>query len=171
VAFSNFASGINNVYYGIQNLPSKIGTYLDNLGNNIMGGLSDLFVPDTTVIDGYVSSIQEKFAFVDSIKLTIDSFMEFFKGDFNTPPNITVNLSSAKGRFKYGTTAKAIDLSWYAPYKPTVDKVIIGFAYGGFFWIMFMRLPDIISGSGALVVNATKVQSGEYKKMSRRGGE
>ena len=40
-----------------------------------------------------------------------------------------------------------IDLSWYEPYKPTVDAFICAFAYLSFTWHVFCRIPNLISGS------------------------
>lgn len=44
---------------------------------------------------------------------------------------------------------KVLDLSWYEPYREYGDTVICIFAYLGFLWSIFIRLPDIISGAGA----------------------
>ena len=47
-------------------------------------------------------------------------------------------------------------MSWYSRYKPFVDGIIIGFSYLSFTFLVFKRLPEIISGSGAITDTVSK---------------
>lgn len=60
-------------------------------------------------------------------------------------PKFQLNVNSKY----YKGTLTIVDLSWYAPYKEMGDNVICIFAYLGFLWRIFIRLPDIIKGAGA----------------------
>jgi hypothetical protein len=60
-------------------------------------------------------------------------------------PKFQLNVNSKY----YKGTLTIVDLSWYAPYKEMGDNVICIFAYLGFLWRIFIRLPDIIRGAGA----------------------
>ena len=60
-------------------------------------------------------------------------------------PVLKLNISSKW----FGGAVTLLDLSWYAPYKEMGDNIICIFAYLGFLWNIFIRLPDIIQGAGA----------------------
>lgn len=71
------------------------------------------------------------------------------------------------GQNKYFSgQVKVLDLSWYEPYREYGDSVICIFAYLGFLWRIFIRLPDIISGAGAStdVVDKYSAVSSRFKR-------
>lgn len=63
----------------------------------------------------------------------------------SSAPTYKINVNSKW----YRGELTIIDLSWYAPYKDFGDTVICIFCYLAFLWNIFIRLPDIIQGSGA----------------------
>lgn len=65
-------------------------------------------------------------------------------------PSIPLDLSAAHSYFgyDYGGQVEMIDLSWYTPYKETVDHIISGFLWLSFLWALFRHAPGIISGAG-----------------------
>lgn len=60
-----------------------------------------------------------------------------------------------------------IDLSWYSRFKDLGDSVICCFAYLSFLWHVFIRLPDIISGSSAVTYSDN--MSGDIDTFRRTG--
>lgn len=94
--------------------------------------------------------------------------------DTESSPKYFMNVSSKW----YSGEITIVDLSWYAPYKEFGDNVICIFAYLAFLWNIFIRLPDIIQGTGASsyagdmvgdirAYNATGF--GRSKSIKRRG--
>ncbi len=88
-------------------------------------------------------------------------------GAYN-PPELIIHLSAAESNYgvTYGGDEYAMDLSWYEPYKSTVDGIA-----GGFLWLLYLygvwkHLPDIFSGAGMLENRMTDLQAGE--RHSRR---
>lgn len=67
-------------------------------------------------------------------------------------PSIPADLSLAQSYYgvNYGGKIEMLDLSWYTPYKKTVDDLISGFMWLFFLWALFRRAPAIISGMGLL---------------------
>lgn len=125
--------------------------WLDTLLDNLFGGLgkffSRIFIPSSGYFERKVNALQQKFRFWESIKKTAEVFLNFFENtDFSEPPKITVNLSSATSKYDYGTSATFLDLSWYEPYKPSVDMLLSSIMWVVFAWNTFKNLPSIISG-------------------------
>ena len=65
-------------------------------------------------------------------------------------PSIPLVLSAAHSfyGYDYGGQVEMFDLSWYTPYKETVDHIISGFLWLSFLWALFRHAPGIISGAG-----------------------
>lgn len=99
-----------------------------------------MFVPTTDFNDGVTEIINEKFAFVESVKIAANSIKETFI-NLNVSPKFYVDINSpfVKGHICI------LDMSWYAPFKPYGDLVITGFVYFGFVWRIFSNLPTILS--------------------------
>ena len=72
-------------------------------------------------------------------------------------PRITIDFSNAENTlYNYGGEMYILDMAWYSRYKPIVDGLIVGFAYLGFIFLVFKRLPEIIKGSGAITDSISK---------------
>lgn len=123
----------------------------------MLDGITDLFVPDVEFLSEKIDLIKSKFDFVDNIKLAWNNASELFVDGDEKVPKISIDLSKSEGKYNYGTTAFALDMSWYSRYKPSVDAVIIAFSYLAFIFLVFKRLPEIISGSGAITIGTTKI--------------
>lgn len=133
--------------------------------------LNDLFVPDANAINLKLSSIKDKFAFANDINSMFSSIKEYLIDSGTTVPKITINLGSAEGKYNYGGSALVLDMKWYSRYKPIVDLIIIAFVYINFIFLIYKRLPDIISGAGAITERFEDVGKG-YRSMKRnnKGG-
>ena len=79
-------------------------------------------------------------------------------------PKIEIDLSKAEGQYNYGDKVLALDMSWYTRYKPAVDAIIVAFSYIGFVFLVIKRLPEIVSGSGAITERSDDVVRGYRKK-------
>lgn len=66
------------------------------------------------------------------------------------PPKLELNFNNANSKYNYGGKVAYIDLSFYAPYKPTVDKIILAISYIFFFMAMYKNIPSIINGTSAV---------------------
>lgn len=65
-------------------------------------------------------------------------------------PSIPLDLSLAQSYYgvDYGGEIEMLDLSWYTPYKKTVDDLVSGFMWLFFIWSLFRHAPAIFSGMG-----------------------
>lgn len=96
------------------------------------------------LINDSVSSITDKFNFIDNIKTNVNDMIEVITDDTKTPKfELTVNSKWYSGK------VTVIDFSWYDDYRDLGDNVICCFCYLSFLWHIFKRLPDIIQGAGA----------------------
>lgn len=159
---SSPSSGEQSDNEGNSWLPS-IGDWFSSLGNRILQGLEVLgqtitdgianvlkflFIPSDDYFDNKINPIKDKFAFVNDIIDTIDIISDFFNStDFDEAPSIRINLGSANSKYNYGGSTSAIDLSWYADYKPSVDLIMSSILWVFFIWQVFIKLPGIISGT------------------------
>ena len=65
-----------------------------------------------------------------------------------TPPKVPLRLSAATGSIDWGEDTYILDLSWYEPYKPTVDTLVSGILWLLFGWNLYKRVPSILNGIG-----------------------
>ena len=98
-----------------------------------------------------------KFDFVNDIKYTWDYITGYVHLMIKTEPIITMDLGNANSKYNYGENLVFFNLQWYMPYKPYVDTLIVGFTYLWYFFIIYRKLPDIISGLGATVNSSDKL--------------
>ena len=77
-------------------------------------------------------------------------------------PSLKMNLGAAQSHYgyEYGGEIEFLDLSWYTPYKQTVDSLSSGFLWILFIWHLFKLAPNIISGAGMV--------TGDLNDISRR---
>lgn len=162
--YSNFYLRYDNgnIYFG------TVGTYLgnDDLQGNASGNLAvtngqvgdslldDYIYSDSNykgsgkngsdVIGGGFNNVYNNFGFAEDVKKNVNGMVDVITNTSEAPKfQLNVNSKYYKG------TLTIVDLSWYAPYKEMGDNVICIFAYLGFLWRIFIRLPDIIKGAGA----------------------
>ena len=126
-----------------------------------------MFVPDTNNINNKINSIRSKFAFVEEFKTMMGGIQSYLLDSEYQIPVIRINLSKAEGKYNYGQNAYVLDMTWYERYKPTIDNIIVAFAYLTFIFMVFKRLPDIISGAGAITEKSEDVENG-YRILGRR---
>lgn len=143
----SIADGIANL---AKNIASAIG---DAIVTPILDGIKAVFVPSEDYLTNKVNKLRARFSFADSIIGTAEEIFGVFEDYVSTPPKIEINLGDAESKFgyKYGGVALALDMSWYARYKGTVDAVVSAFMLGGFAWRIYHNLPSIISGMSAPV--------------------
>lgn len=134
----------------LSNIISYINPFSDNfLGKKIVEMIGDLltklFVPSEDKILALKNVVSEKFAFIDSIKIAINSLENMFNnvGSF---PKYTIDIDSKY----YKGELTVIDLEWYSQYKPYGDIVITAFAYLFFLFRLSADLPNILSGVGTV---------------------
>lgn len=120
----------------------------ENSGN--MRGFEETNAPETSAdsahgsISKTIKDILNKFAFKDNIINNANEIKDFIANTQETHKYyLTIHSKYLSGN------VCIIDLSWYAPYKPTVDAFICAFAYLAFIWHMFCKIPDLIRGVGA----------------------
>ena len=106
-----------------------------------------------------MSWIPEIFDFLAELRSRLDS---------GSPPRVSVNLASAGGSIDWGDEVVVMDMSWYAPYKPMFDNIISGCLWLCFGWAIYKRIPDILSGVGLTVENATEPRGNVWSDRAAR---
>lgn len=114
--------------------------------DGIAGVLEKLFVPDMTELENVLDTYSGKFAWATTLYTFITSLFDSMNP--TEPPVIHMDLSAANSKYDWGTDGIAFDMSWYAPYKDSVDTIISGIAWVYFLWRLFKRIPDVLSGYG-----------------------
>lgn len=135
---------------GVKNsIISSVGTAFQAVGEFILDGIRSFFVPDEEFLEEKINVVKEKFGFIDSIKSSWENISSLLVNGEEKVPKIEIDLSRAETKYNYGGKVLALDLSWYARYKPTIDNFIVAFSYISFVFFVFKRAPEIISGAGA----------------------
>lgn len=135
-------------------LAFEFGKIIGTLRNNIKSDIEEIFVPDAYQIGLRVAQIRNRFAFVEDVANTFGYIVGYIDNAVSKVPSIKVNLNNTETEYNYGSgEIEVINLNWYVRYKPYADTVIVGFTYIWFFMTIYRRLPDIISGAGAVVNN------------------
>lgn len=103
-------------------------------------------------INDNLDVIKDNFGFSENIQDNINDLIEAIT-DVESAPKYTLTVNSDW----FSGKVTVLDLSWYAPYKEFGDTVICIFAYCSFLWHIFIRLPDIIQGSGGVIYSDTLI--------------
>lgn len=156
----NYEITVQNDYTGLS----------DIISNAVEGLLIKLFVPDETLVLDKVGNIKLYFAFIDDIKDYINIFTDKVFG-ITPSPYFHIPIGHERSKYNYGLSKEIIiDVSWYSEYKNYGDKIITAICWGFFLWRMFIRLPDIISGSGGSIM-ASYNSYHNYEKSTKTKGD
>lgn len=118
-----------------------------SVADYIIEGIRNIFVPDNDFLTEKVEAIRSEFGIIDSVSGTVSIFKEFFTNvSTGRPPKIEIDLSLAESKYNYGSSAFALNMEWYAKYKPAVDVVLSSIIWVLFAWRVFVRVPAIIGG-------------------------
>lgn len=144
---SSLTSWLQSIIDGILQIVSYINPFSDNFfGIKLIEMLSDtltiLFVPDESNVDELTNTVDEKFGFIDSIELCIDTVQDMINNIENGSAVFKVDIDSPW----YSGEVTLFDLAWYVPFKTYGDLVFTGFAYIFFIFRVYKSIPSIING-------------------------
>lgn len=144
----------------IGDLFNKLFEVLETLVTNIINGFKELlvflFVPEQENLQAKIDNQMAKFGFVSEAQELFSSIKNMITEE-TEPPTINIDLSAVGSAFPYniGTTAIVLDLSWYAPYKPVCDAIIVAFVYAVFILNLIRKItPELLNGSSGTPVNS-----------------
>ena len=154
----------DDVQVSILDWTKKIWQTVTELPGAIADAIADAFAavfsPDPELVNEITGTFSEKFGFVETLKRVGDDL--FGMSASADPPVVWIHLEDAEGRYIYGGTVKALDMSWYQRYKPDMDRILSGFLWIAYLWLLFRRLPDIISGAGLVIGESRYLDDGFY---------
>lgn len=150
---------IEKIYQAIIDLPGRIAEAFKAL-------LEGLFAPDAALMQEIATTFTDKFPFLpvlnrvgkDLFGMTADS----------EPPVIWIHLEDAEGKYTYGDKTKVLDMSFYQRYKADADKLISGFLWLGFLWLLFKRASAIIQGSEMLTEYSEAIDRGYRERKGKK---
>lgn len=134
---------------------TQAGVFIRNLVDTLVDGISAVFVPSEDYLSDKFEEFSKRFLFVSSIVLTVRAISDALTEFETSPPIIYMELNAAEGSIYWGDRAVALDLTWYARYKPTVDSLLSAVLYAAFVWRVFVHLPNIISGVSPIFEGAS----------------
>lgn len=138
-----------------------------SLPQSIAKAVEAVFAPDAALVDEISATFTDKFGFVSTLHqlgtdlLSIDAS--------SAPPVVYIHLEDAEGTINYGGTCKALDMSWYARYKEDGDRIMSGFLWIGFLWLLFKRASAIIQGAEMATDYGVDVHDGFRFRGERNG--
>lgn len=143
-------------------LLQRIALGVESLTDGIVSGIAKIFAPDQALMTEISDTFNSKFGFVSTLHrlgtdlLSIDASSE--------PPVVYIHLEDAEGSIDYGGTVKALDMAWYARYKEDGDRIMSGFLWLGFLWLLFKRAPAIINGGEMVAEYGSDLEDGKRRR-------
>lgn len=123
----------------------------------IAAPLEAAFVPDEDKVYDLVDDFHHKFSFVDDMKTNVDNIQKYIFG-VTPSPILKIPIMKVNSKYDYGFGDYfIIDISWYEPYRPYGDLIILAFAWLMFIWRVFVSLPGIISGAPGSILKDSSV--------------
>lgn len=118
----------------------------------IASAIANIFVPDAELITGIYNTINGKFAFIQQMANFLNqilSVQEEIPAIYIYPHN-----KGATSTLEYAPAdverILVLDMTWYVPYRETVNNIISGFLWLAFLWAFWKRIPGIISGASVI---------------------
>lgn len=128
------------------NTETFVSSLADAIVTPVVNAITSVFVPSEDFLTAKVEALASKFGFAAALVETVNALKDGLNGVTTEPPVIYLDLGASRGSYPLGGKVAFLDLTWYAEYKPTVDKLISAFLWLCFIWRMFLKLPGIISG-------------------------
>ena len=140
----------------------SIKSAIDALAESIADAIENLFEPDPDLVTEITTAFTDKFSWLK----TVHQFGEDLFGMTadSSPPVIYIHLEDAEGRYIYGGTEKALNLSWYQRYKGSVDHILSGFMWIAFLWLVFKRASAIIQGGEMITEYSNDLDEGHRSR-------
>lgn len=150
---------LKRIWESIIALPAQISEAFNNL-------LQTLFVPDPAVVQEIATTFTDKFPFLPALnRMGTDLFGMTADSE---PPVIWIHLEDAEGKYTYGDKTKVLDMSFYQRYKADADKLISGFLWLGFLWLLFKRASGIIQGNEMLTEYTDAIDRGYRERKGKK---
>ena len=137
-----------------------IGQKVAAVPQAIAQAVAGVFAPDPVLVNDITGAFSQKFGFVEDLKQIGDDL--FGMTPSSEPPVVWIHLENAEGKYNYGGTVKALDMSWFQMYKADVDRITGGFLWVAYLWLLFRRAPDILGGAGMVVAEGQYISEGTY---------
>lgn len=150
---------IEKIYQGIIDLPGRIADAFKVL-------LESLFAPDAALMQEISTTFTDKFPFLSVLNRVGNDF--FGMTADSAPPVIWIHLEDAEGKYTYGDKTKVLDMSFYQRYKADADKLISGFLWFGFLWLLFKRASAIIQGGEMLTEYSEAIDRGYRERKGKK---
>lgn len=159
---------LRRIAIACETLADKIFGAIDALADKITEGFAEIFAPDPALMQEISEAFTDKFGFVSTLHQLGTDLLSI--NATSAPPVVYIHLEDAEGSIYYGETVKALDMTWYARYKEDVDRIMSGFLWLGFLWLLFKRASAIIQGAEMATDYGVDVHDG-YRIRGERNGK
>lgn len=149
----------NNVDMSETNgLLGSIISGLTSLGQSILQGIQNIFIPSPGFLDDQLAEIQDSFAWYDDIKQIGVDFSGAMENQANaSAPVISIPTLSSRGHIYTEHSEMVLDLSDYQEAVVSVRAILSVLLWIFFLWRLYCRLPDIIHGSGMIIGDGSRI--------------
>lgn len=131
---------------------------LTSLGQSILQGIQNIFIPSPGFLDDQLAEIQDSFAWYDDIKQIGVDFSGAMENQANaSAPVISIPTLSSRGHVYTERSEMVLDLSDYQEAVVSVRAILSVLLWIFFLWRLYCRLPDIIHGSGMIIGDGIRI--------------
>lgn len=162
---------------GILGLLKDIWNAIIGIPKAILDGLIEilkaLFIPSEDVTAKFQEQVDKKLPVIGDLQGVGDDLVSNFsrESDPFSDARMTTQIDLSKAaNGKYGTAKiDLFDLSWYVPYRPLVDDIIVGFAWIVFLWNLYGAMPSIIHGGASGLHTTSQIEHAQQLQEKKRG--
>lgn len=161
-------TNFDSLQTSIKTLVNPVSEYYNNVLSAEVPEIDVAVGPDVITVRDY-KSLGNAFSAKMNWVPQIFDFLRELRSRLNpgSAPKLVVSFSGAGGSVNWGNaSATVFDFSWYEPFKPYFDNLISGCLWVCFGWAIYKRIPDILSGVGLTVENATQPQGHVWSDRS-----
>lgn len=131
---------------------------LTSLGQSILQGIQNIFIPSPGFLDDQLTEIQDSFSWYDDIKQIGADFSGAMENQANaSAPVISIPTLSSRGHVYTERSEMVLDLSDYHEAVVSVRAILSVLLWIFFLWRLYCRLPDIIHGSGMIIGDGSRI--------------
>jgi hypothetical protein len=131
---------------------------LTSLGQSILQGIQNIFIPSPGFLDDQLAEIHDSFAWYDDIKQIGADFSGAMENQANaSAPVISIPTLSSRGHVYTERSEMVLDLSDYQEAVVSVRAILSVLLWIFFLWRLYCRLPDIIHGSGMIIGDGSRI--------------
>ena len=155
----DLSTWFTNLKKSITDFSTNVKTWFDNFFSTLFEEIKSWFVPTSEEVSSKLDDAVEDTPAVGVVTGFIENIMAMAGRKSSSAPHITVDLSAGEGHVK--GNKMVIDFSFLDRYITYIHLIMSAFLWAGYLFLIYRRLPDILSGAGMVVNDVAHLPDAE----------